>query len=82
MRKFLSATHEFYFAVFLEVFGCGLLVAGFCVNPTGEIHGSVLTAYGTISTLVGAILGINYASDKKVDRIRRELQSDAAKKEE
>ena len=67
---------QFYLAVFLIVFGCGLLVAGFCVSPTGEIHASVLTAFGEIITLAGAILGINYASGRKVERIKRELKNE------
>ena len=50
-----------------------MLLAGFIVSPTGTIHSSVLAAFGEISTLVGAILGINYASRKKVDKIWEEL---------
>lgn len=75
MKTILSPTHEFYLAVVLIVFGCGLLVAGFIVSPTGEIHSSVLTAFGEICTLVGAILGINYASGRKVEKIRREIEN-------
>ena len=33
-------------AIFLIVVGCGLLVAGFIVPPPGEIHDSVLVAFG------------------------------------
>ena len=65
---------QFYLAVFLIVFGCGLLVAGFVVSPVGEIHTSVLTAFGEIITLSGAILGINYASGRKLDKIERKLK--------
>lgn len=64
---------QFVLAVCLICFGCGLLVAGFIVNPTGAIHGSVLAAFGEICTLVGAILGINYASHKKVEKIKEDL---------
>lgn len=46
-------------ATFLTVVGCALLVAGFIVSPTGEIHSSALVAFGEIMTFVAALLGIN-----------------------
>jgi hypothetical protein len=44
----------------LIIVGCGLLIAGFCVPPTGVIDSSVLIAFGEILTFVGAIFGIDY----------------------
>lgn len=76
MQTSIPSIYEFYLACILIVFGCGLLVAGFCVSPTGEIHASVLTAFGEICTLVGAILGINYAGNRKVEKIKRELKDE------
>lgn len=64
---------QFILAVCLICFGCALLIAGFVVSPIGIIHGSVLAAFGEICTLVGAILGINYASHKKVEQIKEDL---------
>ena len=46
-------------AVLLTVVGCGLLIAGFVVSPTGEIHSSALVAFGEIMTFVAALLGIS-----------------------
>lgn len=40
--------------------GHGLLVAGFIVNPVGEISNSVLVAYGETFTFAGAIFGVDY----------------------
>lgn len=40
--------------------GAGLLIAGFIVAPTGEIHSSVLIAFGEILTFSGTLLGISY----------------------
>lgn len=40
--------------------GCGLLVAGFIVAPTGQIHNSVLIAFGEILTFIGTVTGIDY----------------------
>lgn len=47
-------------AILLIVVGCGLLVAGFVVPPPGEIHNSVLVAFGEILTFAGALFGIDY----------------------
>lgn len=47
-------------AVVLIAVGCGLLVAGFVVPPLGEIHPSLLIAFGEILTFVGALFGIDY----------------------
>lgn len=46
-------------ATFLTVVGCALLVAGFIVSPTGEIHSSALVAFGEIMTFVAGLLGIS-----------------------
>lgn len=62
---------QFWFAVVLVVFGCALLVAGFIVSPTGEIHSSVLAAFGEIMTFAGAVLGFDYYNRKTYLTIAR-----------
>ena len=47
-------------AVVLVGIGAGLLIAGFIVNPSGEIHNSVLVAFGEVLTFAGSIFGIDY----------------------
>lgn len=47
-------------AIFLITVGCGLLIAGFILPPSGEIHNSVLVAFGEILTFTGALFGIDY----------------------
>lgn len=51
----------------MVVTGVGLLIAGFCVPPVGEIHNSVLIAFGEISTFAGALFGVDYHYKKKGD---------------
>ena len=41
-------------------FGGSLLVAGFVIPPMGEIHHSVLIAFGEILTFSGSLIGIDY----------------------
>ena len=47
-------------AVGLCVFGSMLLIAGFCCPPLGEIHPTILTAFGEVLTFSGALLGMDY----------------------
>lgn len=47
-------------ALLLIIVGCSLLIAGFVVPPMGEIHNSVLIAFGEILTFTGALFGIDY----------------------
>lgn len=47
-------------AVWLIALGCILLIAGFVLPPPGQIHNSVLVAFGETLTFAGALFGIDY----------------------
>ena len=47
-------------AVNLCGFGVLLLIVGFVIPPMGEIHHSVLIAFGEILTFSGSLVGIDY----------------------
>ena len=47
-------------SVVLCAFGVLLLIAGFMTPPVGEIHHSVLIAFGEILTFSGSLIGIDY----------------------
>jgi hypothetical protein len=47
-------------AIALCTFGCTMLLAGFCCPPLGEIHHSLLIAFGEILTFSGSLIGIDY----------------------
>jgi hypothetical protein len=55
-------------SVLLIITGCGLLIAGFCVPPTGVIDNSVLIAFGEILTFAGAVFGIDYSYKAKIHK--------------
>ena len=60
MDKDMKLNIQLVVACFLVLVGVGLLIAGFCVNPVGIIHNSVLIAFGEISTFAGALFGVDY----------------------
>lgn len=51
---------QLWVAVCLSLAGMLLIGFGFGVRPLGEIHSSVLVAYGEIMTFAGALFGIDY----------------------
>lgn len=51
---------QLWCALALIAIGCALLVASFVVPPEGEIHSSVLVAFGEILTFAGALFGIDF----------------------
>ena len=55
-------------AIALIIIGCGLLITGFIIPPPGEIHNSVLIAFGEILTFAGALFGIDYHYKYKSDK--------------
>jgi len=48
-------------AILLTVAGLVLLFLGFFFAPQGEIHHSVLVAFGEVSTFAGALFGVDYS---------------------
>ncbi len=59
---------QLYIATILCISGLVLLYLGFWVPPQGEIHSSVLVAFGEVSTFAGALFGVDYKyRDKEPD---------------
>ena len=47
-------------AAVLAFAGIALLFLGTCLAPQGEIHETVLVAFGEVATFAGSIIGIDY----------------------
>lgn len=54
-------------ALTMLILGSVILVAGFLLPPPGEIHNSVLVAFGEILTFTGTLLGIELKISKPKD---------------
>ena len=52
-------------AVLLVFCGLVLLFMGFFLPPEGEIHSSVLVAFGETCTFAGALFGVDYKYREK-----------------
>ena len=53
-------------AAILAIGGLVLLYLGTFISPAGEIHESLLVAFGEVATFSGALMGIDYVYKKKV----------------
>ena len=47
-------------AAILSVGGLALLFTGVLIEPQGQIHESLLVAFGEVATFAGSIMGIDY----------------------
>lgn len=47
-------------AFLLAIAGLTLLFIGIFFAPTGEIHNSVLVAFGEVATFAGSLCGVDY----------------------
>lgn len=73
---------QFGIAIGLMVFGCVVLMVGLLTPPEGQIHQSVLVAFGEIATLAAGVLGIDAIYTNKLQKIVAELKKDSAKEQE
>jgi len=60
-RKTYRLNGQLAMAFLLTMSGISLLFMGFWYHPTGEIHHSVLVAFGEVSTFAGALFGVDYS---------------------
>ena len=52
-------------AALLSAGGLILLFCGVFIDPEGEIHESILVAFGEVATFTGALFGIDYVYKNK-----------------
>lgn len=72
---------QFGIAIGLMVFGCVVLLVGLLTPPEGQIHQSVLVAFGEIATLAAGVLGIDAIYTNKLQKIVAELKKENEKSE-
>ena len=55
-----NANIQLITAAILAILGMVLLFCGIYIDPQGEIHETVLVAYGEVLTFSGSLMGIDY----------------------
>ena len=56
----MNANIQLFTAAILAIIGMVLLFCGLYIDPQGEIHETVLVAYGEVLTFSGCLMGIDY----------------------
>ena len=70
-------TIQLAMAIFLTVSGMAMLIIGLWLPPAGEIHSSVLVAYGEVSAFAGSLFGIDYGYKLKLTKLNNDGQNNA-----
>ena len=52
-------------AAVLSIGGLALLFTGVLIEPQGEIHETLLVAFGEVATFAGSLFGIDYVYKRK-----------------
>lgn len=68
LSKDTKITIQTFLSVILIIAGIVLLFLGFHTPPVGQIHDSVLVAYGEVSTFAGSLIGIDASYKLKMYR--------------
>ena len=75
MTKEARNNVQIWSAMAMLAFGAGLSIAGFCVEPVGEISDSVLLVLAQCFIYAGSALGIDYYVNMKINKQVDELKS-------
>ena len=73
---------QYTLAIVVILVGLGLSIAGFVVDPQGEIDGSVLAITGECLTFAGAIFGISIHYGSELRNFKREINRELKAKED
>lgn len=65
---------QFGIAICLMIVGCIMLFIGLLIEPQGQIHSSVLIAFGEVGTLAASVLGIDAIYTNKLQRIVTQIK--------
>lgn len=80
--KDINVTREWvklFLGIGLAIFGMGIIAYSLVVPPTGAIHASVVTTFGTILTWMGAMFGFD--SNGKIKKHEIDMEYEIKKKE-
>lgn len=76
MKKEARNMMQAFSAFGMLVFGCGLSVAGFCVDPLGVVSDSVLLIFAQCLIYAGSALGLDSYVNYKLNEIKNEKRNE------
>lgn len=82
MKKETRTDFQVYSAIGMLMAGLGLAIAGFCVDPIGEIHDSVLWIFAQCLIYAGSIFGVGIYVQGKFNDLKEDLKKHIPSKED
>ncbi len=82
MKKETKEALQIFSALGMLAAGTGLSVAGFVVEPTGEIHDSVLWFFAQCLLYAGSIFGVGIYVNSKFDHLADKLRNSLGRQRE
>lgn len=73
MKHKTKDTISVWSAIILILFGMAIVIAGFIVEPVGEVHSSALWTFGQCLIYSGSIFGITTYVNSKFNNMKDEL---------
>ena len=65
LNEYMKTNLQLITAVVLSLGGLIMLFCGIYIDPQGQIHETLLVAFGETATFAGALFGIDYVYKKK-----------------
>ena len=76
MTKEMKENITYGSAIGMLVFGSALTLAGFIIDPAGQIHDSVLYVLGQCLIFAGSVMGVSAYATGKMRYIERSVKRD------
>ena len=73
---------SYILCIFSFIIGVMLTIAGFIVNPLGDIDASVLTSLGLFLSFSGSIIGITQHYSQQLENFKTEIRLQQEKQKE
>ena len=73
---------SYILCIFSFIIGVLLTIAGFIVNPLGDIDASVLTSLGLFLSFSGSLIGITQHYSQKLENFKTEIRLQQEKQKE
>lgn len=64
----------YWTAIIAFVCGWGMTIAGFCVNPVGEVSGSVLAVLGEAMVYAASVFGVTLYFNNEMLKFKRDTR--------
>lgn len=80
MKKETKESIQICSAIGMLAVGAGLSIAGFCVEPVGQIHDSVLWMFAQCLIYAGSIFGVAIYINGKFNHLQEKLLNKEEKK--